>query len=232
MPVTPRLVGRHEGIVDLAIRNGAVATGYRLSGAMSINAAAAGATAMVTVDKGAMYRSPALVRSGANRVEGSNSHLTRIMYAPSDFAAATIPGDGQMVFLTIEEREPAGTFLAAGPIMCVPPPQFFATGRRSMTLIGNAVAVAGLANNQPPPGALRLTLPKYSDNILIESLDTGTSGDAMFISFGSGLQEVQIAAGTTKEFVEPGASEIYIRCAAAATADFQMVCNIVNGLES
>lgn len=239
MAIAPRLVGRHEGIVDLAISNRPSASSYRVSSATSLNNAySLTATGLMLVPKGDVWRSPRLVRNGRNRCEESNSGLTRIMYDPSDYSAAggSPPGDGVTQYLITEELYPdgsstwlggvAGATTAPG-ILVVPPPDFFATGRASLVLTGTAPAAAALASGFPPPTAMKIALPRYADAVQIQ-----IATDDAFVSFGPGRQEITITAGTTWEFAEPGASEIYIRCAGGDAATFQMVCTLVNGLES
>ena len=98
MPTSAQLIDRYPGVVDLAIKNRPAAASYVVAAALTLDAAYAGATAMVTVPKGTTYRSPRLQRNRKNLVEETFRGLTRVSYDPTDFAAAAIPGDNAISF--------------------------------------------------------------------------------------------------------------------------------------
>jgi len=221
----PRLVERHPGIVDLAIRNRAGILGYRLNAAVDLDTAYAGPTVMITVPKNATFRSATLRQKKIGSVPESNRGLTRITYDPSDFVSAAIPGDSDISFLSLEEESGVG-FLPRGPILVVPPAGFLAAGRRNLILNGTAPNVAGLANNLPPQDAMRIVFPRYVDTLVLYN----DGANDIELSFGEGLQEISIVAGQSMSFGEVGTDEIYLR-AGVATSVFRLVCTIVNGIE-
>ena len=224
--VAPRLVERHPGIVDLAIRNRDGIFGYRVKGAVDLNTAYSGGSSMITVSRSQTFISRTLRQKKIGVVPESNRGLTRITYDPADFASATIPGDSDIAFLTVEEEVGGGTFLAEGPVLVVPPPGFFSAGRRNLILNGSAPDVAALANNLPPQTAMRIVFPRYVDTLVIYADGT----NAIRVSFGQGLQEISIPAGQSMSFGEVGTDEIYL-CGQGGASAFRLISTMVNGIE-
>lgn len=226
MTTSASLIERHPGVVDLAIRNREGIQSYRIGAAVSLDTAYAGATTIATVPKGSVTRSKTLRRNRVNWVEESNRGLTRFSYAPADYASTTVPGDTDISFVRITEIDSAGTVLPAGPILVVPPPGFFVAGRVMLNLSGTAPNVAGLANNLPPPTAMRVDFPKFADRI--EIFNDG--GSSLYVAFGLGTQEIEIPSAKDMRFLEVGASEIFLRGQGGTTA-FRLTAALVNGIQ-
>ena len=232
MSASAHLVERHAGVVDLSVRSRPSVSAYRFGSAVSLDAAYAGTTAMFTVDKDASFRSRTLRKSGVNRVEESNRSLTRVAYDPADYASATTPGDNAMSFVRVNARAHDGTFLGEGPILVVPPPGFFGTGRRSLLLSGTAPAVVATANGTPPQTAMIIDFPKFADNVRI--YNDGAS--SIFLAFGPGDIEIEIPPPSVGdpiyvEFVQTGVSEVYLRGDGGASA-FRMIAALVQGIQA
>lgn len=235
MEPCPLLIERKPGIVNLAVRTTAGAKSYSFGAALSLNTAFAGVTTMFEVPANGSFSSPTLRRSRVNAVQESNRGLTRVQFTPVDYASATIPGDTYTTFVRVQERNSAGNLLAAGPILVVPPGDFFWTNRRSLVLNGDAPSVAGAGfNNYPPPGVMRFVLPQFADQLKI--MNTGAV-NTLFVSFGQGLQETAIpptAAGVpvvAVDFWQAGSAELFIR-AEGGTTPFTVIAAIVNGLHT
>lgn len=226
MSASAQLVERHAGVVDLAVRNNPSYVSFRLGGAVSLDAAFAGTTQMVDVLVGRDFRSRTLRKNRINWVEERNRSLTRITVDPNDYASATIPGDGTIAFYRVQGIDSTGTAAPEGPILVVPPPGFFVSGRRDLILNGTAPSVAGLANNQPPPGAMQVDLPEFADRIIIYN----DGGAPLFVSLGAGTQELEIANGESHTFVQAGASLLSLR-GDGGTAVFRAVCSLINGIQ-
>tara|TARA_R110000824_G_scaffold111593_1_gene260208 strand:+ start:2061 stop:2747 length:687 start_codon:yes stop_codon:yes gene_type:complete len=227
MSTQAQLVERHPGVIDLAINNNPAFQSVRVGAALTTTAALAGTTAMMTVPTGATFRSRTLRRNRINLVEESNRGLTRIAYDPTDFASATIPGDTQVVFLRVRGIDYGGVVLAEGPILIVPPPGFFQSGRRALIVNGTAPDVSALASNLPPQDAMWLDLPKFSARIEIHNND-GANGLA--VSLGEGTQEFIIAFGESQTFEQAGASLISLRGVGGAVV-FRATFALVNGIQ-
>lgn len=235
MEPCPLLIERKPGVVNLAVRTTAGAKSYSFGAALSLNAAFAGATTMFEVPANGTFSSPTLRKSKVNAVYESNRGLTRVQFAPVDYASATIPGDTYTTFVRVQERNAAGTLLAAGPILVVPPGDFFWTNRRSLVLNGTAPNVSGLgANNYPPAGVMRFVLPQFADHIKI--MNTGAA-NTLYVSFGQGLQETPIpptAAGVpvvAVDFWQAGSAELFVR-AEGGTTPFTVIAAVANGIHA
>lgn len=227
MTASLSLIERHPGVVDMSIRKRAGVRSYVLGAALSLDTAYAGTTALATIRIGTSFRSRTLLRNRINTVDESNRGLTRIALDPVDFASATVPGDPNICFYRVAEVDLAGNNLGEGPILVVPPPGFFTSGRAVLNLNGTAPNVAGLGNNLPPPDAMIIDFPKFADKL--EVFNTGAA--SLFVSFGAGTQEIEITT-TSREvkFNEVGASEVYIR-GNGATVTFRMIASLVNGIQ-
>jgi hypothetical protein len=105
---------------------------------------------------------------------------------------------------------------------------FFATGRRNLVINGTAPDVAAGLNNLPPAGVMIFKLPRFADEFTIYNDGDGVD---IFLSFGEGLQEVEIVGGASMSFTEAGVNLLYIR-GDSGTAAFRAVFSIVNGLQS
>jgi hypothetical protein len=227
MTTSAQLIERHPGVVDLALRNRAGISAYRVGSAVSLDAAYAGTTELETILQGRTFRSRTLKRNGINFVQETNRGLTRVTYDPVDYASATVPGDTDISFVRIAEVDGAGTVLPEGPILVVPPPGFFAFGRAVLNLNGTAPDVAGRANNLPPADAMRVDLPKLADEVTIFNDDAVS----LFIAFDLGTQEIEVPAGESLTFVEAGVSEIFLR-GGGAVAIFRLISALVNGIQA
>lgn len=233
MEPCPLLIERKPGIVNLAVRTTAGANSYSFGAALTLDAAFGGTTAMFEVPANGTFSSPTLRKSRANAVYESNRGLTRVQYAPVDYASATIPGDTYTSFVRVQERNQAGTLLAPGPILVVPPGGFFSTSRRSLTLNGTAPSVSGVGyNGFPPPGVMRFVLPRFAGHL--QFMNTGGT-NTLYVSFGQGLQETPIpptAAGVpvvSVSFWFAGETEVFVR-AQGGTTPFTAIASIANGL--
>jgi hypothetical protein len=219
------LIERHPGVVDLAVRNNPVYQSYIFGAATTLDLAFAGSNPMFTVFRGRTFKSPTLQRSRVNFVGESNRGLTRVSYDPKDYVSATIPGDSDISFVRIAPVDNAGTTLPEGPILIVPPPEFFTAGRQSLTLNGTAPNVAGQANLLPPSGTMLVDLPKFAKDITIHN----DGGAPLAVSFGFGRQEFLIPNGLSETFKETGASLLSLR-GDGGTAAFRATFALVNGL--
>jgi len=224
--VSAFLVERHPGVVDLAIKNRAGIASYVVSGALTLDAAYAGTTTMQTLLKGRSYRSRTLARNKRNLVEESHRGMTRFSYDPNDYVSASLPSDAHMGFIRVAEVTVAGTNLGEGPILVLPPPGYFTTGRSSLVVSGTAPNVAGLANNFPPPDAMIVDFPKFTDNVTVYN----DSAVSLYVSMAPGAPEVEIPTGETMELLQAGATLLYLR-GGGATAAFRISTVLVNGIQ-
>jgi len=185
---------------------------------------------MFEVRKGRTYRSKTLKLNGLGLLDESRRGQTHVAYDINDFASATVPGDGVISFVRVEEFDATGSSLGEGPIFVVPPADFFATAPRNLVLNGTAPEVTGPVNNLPPAGVMILVLPRFADECTITNNETGANN--LYISFGSGLQEYQLAFGESVTFTESGVSSVYLRSDTAGGAGFTARFSVVNGIQA
>lgn len=229
MPVVPRLVRRATGIMDLAIRNRPGVIGYRLSAANDLDTAFSVPTNFLTVRSGDVFSSPTVQRNRAYRNDGSNRGLTRLWLDINDYASATIPGDTDILYLRVAEQTAAG-FLPNGPILVIPPPDFFETGRRNLVIVGTAPDLPSRGNNLPSESALRVYLPKFAEELRVYN-ENAVGGDDLYFSLGIGLVEMRVPAETNRSYAQSGANEILLR-GSGDPVPFSISAGIVNGIQA
>lgn len=220
------LIERKPGIINLAVRSAPGDKSYAFGSAVSLDAAYGGTTAMFEVPANGSFSSKTLAKSRVNAVYENNRGLTRVQYNPVDYASASIPGDTQITFVRVKARDAGGTLLAEGPILVVPPGDFFWANRRSLVLNGTAPNVAAGTNNLPPQNAMRFVLPQFADHVRV--LNTGAN--TLYVSFDQGLQEAAVApvvGGVVQsvDFWQAGSVELFVR----GNTTFTVIAAITNG---
>lgn len=230
MSVVPRLVRRSYGILDLSIKNRSGIQAYRLSAAKDLDTAYTAPTAFLTVRSGDIFSSPTIQADRTYRMDTTNRGLTRLWLCMDDYANATIPGDGDISFLVVEEQNSAGVFLPAGPILVIPTPDFFETGRRNLVVNGNAPNLSSRGNYLPPEDGLRLAFPKFADELSVYN-EEAVGGNDLYFSLGIGLQEMRVRPEEVRVFAEAGANEVFLRGDGGAVW-FSISAAIVNGIQA
>jgi hypothetical protein len=225
--VMPYLVQRSTGLVDLLVSNTPGNSVFRFASAITLNAAYTGATPIFDVIQGRTFLSRTLALQRRGYVEENTRGMTRATFNPDDFAGATTPGDSVVSYLRVAPVGPAGVVGPYGPILVTPPPGFFTASRNIITLSGTAPNVAALGNNTPPPTSMWIALPRYADQVRIYN----DGANPIFVSFGRGLQEIQLpnaVGGTDIVFQQSGINQILIR-AQGGTSAFRISASLVNG---
>lgn len=230
MSVAPRLVRRSPGMVDLAIQNRPGVSRYDIAGAVTLNQAYAGTTAMFSVPQGQFYSSKRIIKAQLFKLAEPNKGLTRALYDPGDFASATLPGDPDIGFIRVTEVDLGGNSLPEGPIFVVPPPDFFETGRRNLVLVGSAPDLSSRGNNLPPLNGMRVFFPRFADELTVYN-EEAIGGDDLYFSLGVGLSEMRVPANSSRTFSEAGANEIIIR-GNGGVVSFSLSAAIVNGIQA
>jgi len=228
MPLpSAQLVQRSKGLIDLMVRSQPIFVMYRFAAATTLDDAFTAPVTLFDVQANTQFisRSLRLQRLGfyADRVP----KLTRATFDLDDFASPTVPGDGAISYITVAGQPNNAPFLSFGPILVVPPPGFFSTGRRVLNLVGTAPNVGAGANNLPPPGVMNVILPRYADEIHIFN----TGANPIFVSFGEGLPEYEIPSAGTNflYFRQAGVQQLFLR-ASGGTSAFKVAASIVNGI--
>jgi len=202
----------------------------RVSGAARLNDAygnvagvgGGGVIPMFEVQSGATYTSPSLKARRLPAVEETGRGLTRMAFDLDDFATPAqpagtsyLPTDDQSVFLRIELWNPAlGGWNPPGPILIVPPYDFFTTKEPVFTVTGNApnMGIAAWPGALPdflPPSVLNFLVPAYSTSISLENL--GVAGAApIFAAFHPGVPPTVVKADRDFGLTGSGVPEYFI----------------------
>jgi hypothetical protein len=199
-----------------------------------------GALPMFRVANGGDFRSPA-IHAKKLSIEESNRKLTRMVIDLDDYATPVVVGASYLAsdevtsFLRVAAFDHVtGLFLAEGPIVCVPPYDFFSTKGPIFTVTAKAPNLAtGAFPGAVPPDSLPSTvmnfmLPAYTSTISVTNLEAA-GGPALFVSFHPGVpptvvmptQEISLTgAGSPEFFVASPSGNPYftVRCAVVNSA--------------
>jgi hypothetical protein len=228
MAIAPRLVQRSAGLIDIAIPTRPGVASFNVGSNVTLTDAWTSTTTFASIMAGRWVKSRSLVKGGVGSYPDSMRGLTRFSFNPNDYASATMNGDTAMQYLTVEELDAAGNSLSTSPIFVVPPSVFFATGRATLILKGTTPATAAGPDGFPPPGAGRVLLPLFADEVTFYE----TGANDMFVALGEGTPEFTVPTGESRQLTEAGAWNLFIRGDAAAPATFEATISLVNGLQS
>jgi hypothetical protein len=183
-----------------------------------------GALDMFEVMSGATYTSPS-VRARKVSIEDINRGVTRMVIDPDDFATpwkpfggagkgTYLPTDDQTLFLRIQTWNPvSGAYNPAGPIIVIPPYDFFSTKAPVFTLVGTTPNLnIGAYPSMPdflPPTVLNFMLPAYHDTVSFENL-AADGGIPAYVSFHPGVPVTVIKANRECLLTGAGAPEFFV----------------------
>jgi len=229
MSHVPRLTERYDRLVELVFRNDPALAKFRVYGAYNLNTAFTAANQMFDVPNAGTYRSAGIRSRRLGHTQYHNRGLSRAIYDPEDFwsGGSTLPHDSDIAFLRVAGVDRSGTEHSQGPILAIPPPNFFTTPRPMLTVAGTAPNVAATSSGIPPAGALHFYTPRFFDYVAIRNKEAG-GGTSIFLSFGRGLPEIEVPAGEVKDVYDAADNEILIR-GDSGTAAFDAQFALVNG---
>lgn len=223
---TPHLGERSVGVAQFILMNRPSIGQYRFVAGNTLANVFPTGTTMFTIPKGSWFRSPTLQGNSVSRVGENFRGRTIAQVNFDDYAAATVHGDSAINFVRVIEIDKTGAALPAGPIVVVPPANFFSSAHRSLGLSGSAPNVAALTTGLPPTGAMALSFPRMCDTLVITNTDAAQD---LHVSLGSGMPEIKIAQGAAALTLAFGGTEIYLRGNGGA-ADFTLTATVVSGL--
>ncbi len=181
-----------------------------------------GTLPMFDVLSGMSYLSPSIRSRRMPAVEETSRGLTRMVFDPDDFStAAAVPGgpylptDDQTLFLRMQIWDVAtATYLPEGPIMIVPPYDFFTTKEPTFTVSGRAPNMAlgawpAAIPDSMMPGTMNFMVPGYSTTVSIANLDPGK---VLFVSFHPGMPPTVILPGKDISMTGSGIPELFFGC--------------------
>jgi len=224
--LVPSLNLRQKSLIDMSFKN-EVLRGFdyiEIWGASTVDDAHYNPVKLFDVKVGAGFRSPSLRRSTRIALD-SNADHTRFYFDLGDYATLAplprIPTDNEVFFVRIRGHfANNGLFSAFGPIVCVPPYDFFTTTHPTFTFTAYApqVPVGLLGVGEIPEnlgeGCMNVHLPYFSQTVQVVNLD-GTV-DALYMSFHPGMTPTEVPAGKEIGLTGAGVPEIFA-CSLAGT---------------
>ncbi len=201
----------------------------RVSGASRINDAygnvagvgGGGVLPMFEVLSGATFKSPSVMAKN-HPFEDTNRGLTRMIFDPDDYATPAqppgtsyLPTDDQTLYLRIETWNPVtSAWNPPGPIIIIPPYDFFTTKEPVFTVTGLAPNMAlgawpaGLPDFMPPT-VMNFLVPAYSQTISGTNLD---AGKVLFMSFHPGMPPTVLLPKEVLSLTGSGVPEFFVGC--------------------
>jgi len=235
--LVPSLNYRSKGVVDMSIPN-QLCRGFDLIEvyiASNVNDAQSSPLLAFSVPVDTTFMSPS-VRLQKRQVEENNIDLTRFIFDLNDYATAfqnnlaRIPTDDGVSYVRIRGRlKNSQNFSSLGPIVCVPPFDFFSTSFPTFTFTGNA---PDLATNGGIPdvldiGCMNVHLPLFSQSVNITNLSQVQGGSNLFLSFHAGMTPTILRPGETLTLTGAGAPELFFG-SDGGTPLFTARCALVN----
>ena len=223
----PTIQYRSENLITsvFPIREGV--TKFNVNGAARLNDAygdvagvgGSGTITMFEAYSGMTYKSPSAMVRKQSTFEETNRGLTRMIWDPDDFTTPVnpsggyIPKDDHTLFLRLSMFDDAsGTYLPEGPIVIVPPYDFFSTKEPTFTVTGIApnLDIGDFPPNIPDvmlSTFMNFLLPAYSTTISIVNLD---STYPIFFSFHPGMPPSVLMPNQETGLTGAGVPEIFI----------------------
>lgn len=211
--------------MDLVFRNDLDVSGWRVRVGATLDGALS-SRILFTVERDRHFISPGLWKSGVRFPDTSMRGLTRVMFDPDEYRdpANGIPGDGDLIFLRVEERNAVGDFRPEGPILVVPTASFFSVEAPSIMLVGTAPAAPLDAAGTPPAGALHVALPRAVKLALFRN----TGANEMMVGFDPAQAMFPVAS--ERDFQVSHYNEFFV-CVdhATNTTTFSAFLGLING---
>jgi hypothetical protein len=203
---------------------------YRINGASRLNDAYGGVMGvggfgtkpMFVIPNGGEFRSQSIRAKRYPGVEESRRDLSRGVFDLDDYATPVvvgdsyIPSDDQTLFMRAQRFSIASnTYLPEGPIVIVPPFDFFSTKEPVLTVTGKApnLNLGAFPPNIPDyliEGVLDFMVPAYSTTISIRNLDPVSGGFPLFVSFHPGMPPTVIMPGDDISLTGAGVPEMFV----------------------
>lgn len=200
----------------------------KVSGAANLNDAygnvagvgGKGVIQMFEVQSGASFISPSLRARRLPSIEDTNQGLTRMCFDIDDYTTPVnplgyIPSDDQTLFIRLNlYSQAASAYLPAGPIMVIPPYDFYTTKGPIFTVTGIApnLGIGAYPPNIPDvllPTVMNFLLPSYMSTVSVVNLDDPTTGKPLFFSFHPGMPPTVLYPGQDVTLTGGGAPEMF-----------------------
>lgn len=212
--LAPSLNYRNKNIVDMSLRSELLRTMDQIEvcSASNITDCFNNPKAMFTVRVNEYFKSPS-VRATKTLASEPNRDTTRWVFDLDDYAdvfgvaGTRIPGDNDVCFVRIRGRYRHNQqYSDYGPIVCVPPYDFFTTAHPVFTFTGTAPALPEEPDVMDA-GVMNIHLPYFSHTISIQNLD---DTDTAFVSFHPGMSPTVLRPYGDIGLTGGGAPELFI----------------------
>jgi len=217
--LVPSLNYRSKGVIDMSIPNSTLNSyiNIQVAIASNINDAQSAPINAFKVGYDEFFSSDS-VRLLKRGIDENNQDVTRFVFDLNDYATpftvgvARIPGDEEVSYIRIRAEITPGVFTDYGPIVCVPPYDFFSTSHPTFTCSGNApdLGTDAIIPDNLGVGCMNLHLPYYSQSIQVANLSSTATGTVLFLSFHPGMSPTIVRPGEEFSLTGAGAPELFL----------------------
>ena len=235
--LTPSLNYRNKSFIDMHISTISLRnmTGIEVYGASNINDAQSNPAFMFTVPYDITFYSESLRRGRKYGAEESHRDQTRFIFTLDDYSTVPIanqtriPPDDNICFIRVRGVYPDGTFSAFGPIVAVPPYDFFGVTAPMFTVIGNApnLNTNGVIPDVLDAGAMNLHLPYFSQTVNIQNIESAQGGSNLFFSCSAGMSPSILRPGENFTLTSGSVPEFFL-AGESGTPTFTIRSSVVN----
>jgi len=211
---------RSKGLVDMSIRN-ELLRGFdqiQVAGASNVNTAFNAPKVMFELKAGGIFLSPS-VETTRTITEESRKNNTRFLFDLGDYATTyvagetRIPSDGESLYIRIRGKyKHNGLYSEWGPIIAVPPYDFFTTAHPVFTFTGNAPILPETPDTLGQ-GCMNVHLPYFAHTINISNVDPDQE---LYVSFHPGMNPTVVRPFSEVSLTGGGAPEIFVCCSPTA----------------
>lgn len=247
------IVERFPHQIDLMLRDRPGITAYQLWGASSVDDAygnlatsgvgGTGGTNFILINQGASFRSPGPTSRGHGMIDESRRGMSRIFFDPDDYVdpalPSPMPSDDEFLYIRVQEAAQVVPGLRVvtgainiglpvqGPILVIPPYNFYATDHPSLQITGTAPSSTLCAAGSIPnvdetmqvPLPMHIVLP-VACACVVNNQDGG--GNELLVSSGMGSQMIPVPDGEQIDFMGVTREIVLARTAGAGGCSFTL----------
>ena len=228
---------RSKGVIDMSVSNTNLRNieTLQVHGASSLNDAFSSPSLLFSVKTGRTYLSPTLKQKGFKGQEDSKRDLTSFLFNLDDFTTVPqagvtrIPPDSDIAYLRLRGVLRDGSTTRFGPVLAVPPYDFFGVTVPFFTTVGNApdLATNGVIPDVLGEGALNLHLPYFSGTFNIKNFSQAQGGSNLFFSLSAGMTPSILRPGEELTVTGVSVPEVFV-ASDGGTPLFSIRCGIIN----
>lgn len=233
----PSLNYRSKNVVDMSVSNTILRniTDVEVHGASNLNDAFLNPSLMFSVRTGRSFVSKSLRQARIRGQEDTKRDQTRFLFNFDDFASVPqvgqtrTPPDSDVAYLRLRGVLSDGSTTAFGPIVVVPPYDFFGVTVPYFTTIGNVpdLDTNGVIPDALGAGALNLHLPYFSGTFNIKNFSQAQGGQNIFFSLSAGMSPSMLRPGEELSLTGVSVPEVFVG-SDGGTPLFSIRCGIIN----